>query len=118
MMDKQCVDEKFINYHVKLRSLISNQQFEDFKILKSNRDKVLFIVNLKDRPRYPITSEKYRGKNLKEAKSLKDQGNIHFCNENYGEAFAFYSQSILKSSRDMPGNLITVPYYLVKRSPD
>lgn len=107
MTDKQCVDEKFINYHVKLRSLISNQHLEDFKILKSNRDKILFILNLKDRPRYPITTEKYRGKNLKEAKSLKEQGNLHFRNENYDEAFSFYSQSILKSSRDMPGNLIT-----------
>lgn len=98
--------KKFKDYHAELRSVLTQQQLSTFSILQSNRERILFIANLEVCPMFPISIEKFHGKNLEVAKKLKNEGNTQFQKENYKEAFTYYSKAILKTSPNLSGKSI------------
>ena len=99
-------DKKFLDYHVKLRSSLSEKQTNDFKSLTSSKERILFVTNLPNRPAFSIEVRINRGKNLQEARTLKNKGNAFFQRENYELALSFYSQALLKSSENVSGRYI------------
>lgn len=91
------------HFHNEFRASVTEQQFKQFKALKSNKKKILFVARLEKCFTYPVRAQINQGKNFEEAKLMKNKGNIEFQKENYFSAFWFYSQAILKSSLNDPG---------------
>jgi len=102
--NENLADRKFLDYHVKLRASLSEQQTKYFESLSNNRERIIFVANLPNRPDFTINVRKNYGKNIQEAKTLKDKGNVCFQKENFELALSFYSQALLKSSEYLSGN--------------
>lgn len=96
------------NFNNEFRDSITKQQLKQFKALKSNKKKILFVASLEKCFKYPVEAKINHGKDIEEAKLMKNKGNVEFQKENYSKAFWFYSQAILKSSSNDPG---TVPIH-------
>ena len=102
--ERKLAGKKFIDYHVNVRSSLTVQQMSDFELLKNNKDRIIFVTNIPNRPRFSIDVQINHGKDLQEARRLKDQGNAYFQKQNYNLALSLYSRALLKSSENLPGN--------------
>lgn len=94
------------NFNNEFRDSITKQQLNRFKSLKSNKKKILFVASLEKCFKYPVKAEINHGKDIEEAKQVKNKGNVEFQKKNYNKAFWFYSQAILKGSSNDPGTNI------------
>ncbi|XP_015187287.1 PREDICTED: SET and MYND domain-containing protein 4-like [Polistes dominula] len=112
------ISDYFVSNLFAVRNAISQQDFKKFTNLRSNADRVAFILSYPEAHHLSFEVENYEIKDGVKAMSYKNVGNNYFGSEDYGEALDAYSKAVLLApQKDLPvmlANRSAALYHLQK----
>ena len=79
-----------------VRKSLSNDQFNEFSRLKTDQERVSFVLKLPSAHDIDIKTF-YKGKSEREALEKKEAGNKCFIHKDNLEALKLYSQAVIKA---------------------